>query len=162
MGDRTYAWVKIQTEYWPLVVTDTGEHWHDAYPEGVTEVIVNYEANYGNMEGVTTLLEELQIPYDHGWDQGDDFGVGRVYQRFNPDGSSPWVKFFEEDRDKVPIATVQQWLEEYSLPKVLEFLTNEAKKYQPPNNQQLEDCPIREFTPEEAVIIMQYKMENAK
>lgn len=169
--EGVYTTVRMQEEYWPLVEDkvdpECDESYKDAVPDktqsGLTIVnIIDWGASGGYMNKVTTVLDELQIPYDRSWEgSGGDHEAGTFHKRYS--GSEPLVsQFVDVDQDKIQIDEVMKWLNDHSLPKVLSLLEKEKEKYQPPNNQQLEDCLIRRFSAEEATIIMKYKMENAK
>ncbi len=107
MGDRTYAETSIQKEYGPFLLEyfKEAEGWtleviEDAVHESAhCDVLTIYEdeANYGEMQWITNVLDKFEIPYDGLWGQGGEYGPGFRYSR---DGVM--TEIFESDQ-AIPI-----------------------------------------------------------
>lgn len=164
MGDRTYSTITFQTEYLPLFSAayekKFGEEPYASIEEGgpLTELIEE-EANYGNMPDEEFILGEYKIPYDKTWESGGDYKAGTSYVRFDSEGVIQSNEYEEARYGTVDIQLVIRQIKEgKSLEELKSFLEMAMKDYQPYENRLLENIPIRDFTPEEAAMIMEHKM----
>jgi len=87
MGDRTHCEIKIHKHYYTTNKKTIDEFSNDEIreEEDDTVSIVDYEANYGQMEPLENFLSENKIEYDKGWEAGSEYGPGSQYAR-NVDG----------------------------------------------------------------------------
>ena len=164
MGNQTYTTITFQTEYLPLFSAayekKFGEEPYATIEEGgpLTELIEE-QANYGEMEDEENILIECSIPYDTSWENGGDYRAGTEYVRFDAEGVIQRNEYSESKYGTVDIQLVIRQIKEgKSLEELKSFLEMAMKDYQPYENQLLENIPIRDFTPEEAAMIMEHKM----
>ena len=164
MGDRTYTTITFQTEYLPLFSAayekKFGEAPYATIEEGgpLTELIAE-EANYGDMPDEEFILGEYKIPYDKTWENGGDYLAGTAHIRFDSEGVIQSNGYEEARYGTVGIQRALLWIKEgKSLEELKSQLETLMKDYQPYENQLLENIPVRDFTPEEAAMIMEHKM----
>ena len=164
MGDRTYTTITFQTEYLPLFSAayekkfNGGEYYNIEEGGPLTELIEE-QANYGEMEDEENILIECSIPYDKSWENGGDYRAGTSHVRFDSEGVIQSNEYEEALYGTVDIQRVLLWIKEGRSPEELKSqLETLMKDYRPYENQLLENIPLRDFTPEEAAMIMEHKM----
>jgi len=89
MGDRTFCEIRINKHYYEQLknsITEDDPKLEETYDEideedGDTVRLYDYEANYGCMEQLESLLHDRKIEYDKRWEAGGDYPAGEEYAR---------------------------------------------------------------------------------
>lgn len=163
MGDRTYAQVTIRKEYYYLIKDKDGSDFYcsDIQDNGDTVDMIDYEANYGEMDDVTSVLQSLDIPYDIHWEAGGDYGAGTVYCRF-VDGQCTHKEIYDENDGVVSLHLLEEWIGKV---RDLQHLVSNIEVYKKenfeiPQGRDVAKIPLRELTEEESALIMKHKLEE--
>jgi hypothetical protein len=95
MGDRTYVTIQIPKECLETAIGCLPGF--DFKTEMDDSVLLEFsEINYGELEEFTDLIA-LGIPCDYEWGNGSEYGSGRKYLRFTPEGEMRLVEYYDED-----------------------------------------------------------------
>lgn len=132
MGDRTYGTYTIPLWATPIVDADDDYTSEDAW-EDMNEKTKTYayqDLNYGDYDDLETLLESLEIPYDHSWEHGSGFDAGTKHTRALPQGG---MTSYEEGGTEglVDAAAMLALLDAQGVEALRQALTTEAQNKPP-------------------------------
>lgn len=167
MGDRTFARTTFREEFLPLIEANRPDaiEYNEIEDggDGLTSII-DYEANYGEIHELRETLGTLCIPNDHSWENGGDYQAGTRHTRFDSKGGVHETEYTTNLEGMTAISLLQQEIKDEKLTTLKEvegYLAAEAAKFEAYENQDdLTEIPLREFTDEEAAIIMKSKLEK--
>lgn len=167
MGDSAFASTFFREEYLPLIKESApGElKYSEILDEGDgTWSISDYESNFGEIGELKDILIELKIPNDHNWDNGGSYAAGTRHTRFDEEGMVQAVEYTDLLEGMTAISPMQKAIKDgafTTIEEVEEYLKTEAAQFEIYEDQNdLTEIPLRDFTDEEAAIIMKYKLEK--
>jgi len=82
MGDRTYCEIIIHEEDYKRNKEKLDSLGYEIKELKDNKVVfIDYEANYGDIDDLEVLLDELNLEYNKSWDKGDEYLAGSYYCR---------------------------------------------------------------------------------
>lgn len=95
MGDRTFVTIQIPKECLETAIGCLPGF--DYKTEIDDSILLEFsDVNYGELEEITDLIA-LGIPCDYRWGNGSNYGSGRKYIRFTPEGEIRLIEYCDED-----------------------------------------------------------------
>jgi len=134
MGDRTSVGLTVRLadkqKVEALINGDFhgGDCVNDGESPGSEQGIVMWyfhDVNYSQLE-FESRLQELSIPYDKGWDAGDEYPAGEEIFRIKADGEPELKEFSEGMRGMISLDDVKSALADGTLPAYLAQAEKEA------------------------------------
>lgn len=94
MGDRTHVNIQIPKECLETAIGCLPGF--DYKTEMGDSILLEFlEVNYGEIKEFTNLIA-LGIPCDYEWGSGSEYGSGRKYLRFTPEGEIQLVEYYDK------------------------------------------------------------------
>jgi hypothetical protein len=99
--------------------------------EGIVELI-DYQANYGNWDSLTDMLDAENIEYDHRWESGGDYGAGEKSHRL-VDGVMLTHEMYDENQGEWDlIHRLHELLKEDKIEEVIKDIKETYQRMAPP------------------------------
>ena len=97
MGDTTHVAIQIPQECLETAIQCLPSFNYKAKMNDF--IILEFsEVNYGELEEFEELIA-LGIPCDYEWGKGSEYGSGRKYIRFTPEGEIQLIEYYDKDRN---------------------------------------------------------------
>ena len=137
MGDRTHTVVTVHTHTYKQLLINFNNNSEELMKHfGIDEIehysteevnLIEYEANYGEMEELEKLLWKSKIDYNKTWQDGCEYAAGELFCR-NIKGS---MQKFEITEDQNLLLNTLQQLKELPVAKMVEEMEKKIKELQP-------------------------------
>ena len=99
--------------------------------EGIVE-LTDYQANYGNWDSLTQMLDAENIEYDHRWESGGNYGAGERYNRI-VDGVMMTHEHYDENQGEWDlISQLNDLLKENKIEDIKNKIKDTYDKMAPP------------------------------
>ena len=143
MGDRTTAYVTVRERDLEAIyqgnyeIKNLEELIQKVYVEdhniheGIIE-FVDYQANYGNWDSLTQMLDAENIEYDHRWESGGDYGAGERYHRLVEGILKTHEMYDEQQGEWNLISRLHELLKEDKIEEVIKDIKDTYQKMAPP------------------------------
>ena len=141
MGDRTWASITIHQDDYPKVIESPTEEKYfisrhclceiDKDSEPYMVQFIDDQANYGKIESLEDLLQELEIEYTLRWEDGGDYSAGEEHLRWIDGVYTDHAIYDDQAGTLITLKNIAKEYDPKNPEAMLLAINNKIKEYEP-------------------------------